>query len=78
MLTRWRKEYRLGLLGGVASAFTPLQIASEPDSAISTVNEKPVVEDKVEITLPNGRRLSVAATIDATALSRLLRVLDLS
>ncbi len=76
LLTRWRKEYRLGLLGGVAPAFTPLQIASEPACAVSTANEKPGVEDKVEISLPNGRRLSVASTIDTAALSRLLRVLD--
>lgn len=76
LLTRWRKEYREGLLGGAARAFTPLQIAPEPASAISTANEKPGVENKVEISLPNGRRLSVASTIDATALSRLLRVLD--
>ncbi|WP_299845922.1 IS66 family insertion sequence element accessory protein TnpB [uncultured Jannaschia sp.] len=76
LLTRWRKEYREGLLGGAIGAFTPLQIAPEPASAISTANEKPGVENKVEITLPNGRRLSVASTIDATALSRLLRVLE--
>ncbi len=78
LLTRWRREYREGLLGGVASAFTPLRIASEPASGISTVTEKPGVEDKVEIGLPNGRRLSVVSTIDTTALSRLLRVLDRS
>ena len=76
MLTRWRKEYRLGLLGGVAPAFTPLQIASEQAPATSTANEKPGAAEKIEITLTNGRRLSVSATIDATALSRLLRVLD--
>ena len=78
LLTRWRKEYRLGLLGGVAPAFTPLQIASDLAPVASPANEKPSVEDKVEITLTNGRRLSVASTIDAAALSRLLRVLDRS
>ena len=76
LLTRWRKEYRLGLLGGVAPAFRPLQIASEPAPGTVTANEKPAVEDKVEIILPNGRRLSVAATIDGTVLARLLRVLE--
>ena len=76
LLTRWRKEYRLGLLGGVAPAFAPLQISSEPAPAISTANETPTVEDKVEITLANGRRLSVVATIDGTVLARLLRVLE--
>ena len=76
LLTRWRKEYRLGLLGAAAPAFTPLQIGSEPALGTSTVTEKPAVEDKVEITLTNGRRLSVSASIDTAALSRLLRVLE--
>ena len=29
LLTRWRKDYRLGLLGGVP-AFSPVRIAPEP------------------------------------------------
>ena len=74
LLTRWRKEYREGLLGGGASAFMPLQIGSPP--ATSTAPETAAVEDKVEIMLTNGRRLSVSASIDTAALSRLLRVLD--
>jgi transposase len=74
LLTRWRKEYREGLLDDGAPTFTPLQIGSA--RATSTVTETPAVEDKVEITLTNGRRLSVSAAIDTAALSRLLRVLD--
>ena len=76
LLTRWRKEYREGLFGGGGSAFMSLQISSEPPPATSTASEKPALEDKVEITLTNGRRLSVPATIDPTALARLLRVLE--
>src|SRR6056297_547696 len=74
LLTRWRKEYREGLLGGGATAFMPLQIGSAP--ATSTATETPAVEDTVEIMLTNGRRLSVSAAIDTATLSRLLRVLD--
>jgi transposase len=74
LLTRWRKEYREGLLGGGAPAFMPLQIGSAP--ATSTAAETPAVVEKVEIMLTNGRRLSVSASIDTAALSRLLRVLD--
>jgi len=74
LLTRWRKEYREGLLGSGAPAFMPLQIGSAP--VTSTAPETPAVEDKVEITLTNGRRLSVSTSIDTAALSRLLRVLD--
>ncbi len=54
----------------------PLQIGSEPAPASSMATETPAVEDKVEIMLTNGRRLSVSASIDTAALSRLLRVLD--
>jgi len=74
LLTRWRKEYREGLLGSGAPAFMPLQIGSAP--VTSTATATPAVEDKVEITLTNGRRLSVSTSIDTAALSRLLRVLD--
>ena len=56
--------------------FTQLQIAPDPVPVASFANKKPVAEDKVEITLTNGRRLNVSATIDGAALSRLLRVLD--
>ena len=74
LLTRWRKEYREGLLGSGAPAFMPLQIGSA--TATSTAIETPAVEEKVEITLTNGRRLSVSTSIDTAAISRLLRVLD--
>ena len=40
LLTRWRKEYREGLLDDGAPAFTPLQIGSTAP-AISTVTEAP-------------------------------------
>lgn len=76
LLTRWRKEYREGLLGGCGPAFMPLQVVSEPAPATSTATETAAVGDKVEIMLTNGRRLSVSASIDTAALLRLLRVLD--
>lgn len=76
LLTRWRKEVQLGLLGGTPAAFMPLQIASDPTAAGRDERDRPDTAEKIEITLTNGRRLSVASTIDATALSRLLRVLD--
>ena len=74
LLTRWRKEYRLGLLVG-APGFSPVRIAAEPPRA-AVAPVAPAVPEKVEITLVNGRRLSVAAGIDAEALRRLLRVLE--
>lgn len=80
LLTRWRKEYRLGVLGNVPTTFTPLQIAPAPGLAASALTGalpgQPAVDAAVEITLANGRRLSVAPLIDATALTRLVRVLE--
>src|SRR5690606_31065625 len=75
LLTRWRKEYRQGVLvGAPAAAFSPVRISAEPPRmAIAPV--APAGSEKVEITLVNGWRLSVAAGIDAEALRRLLRVL---
>ena len=78
LLTRWRKEYREGLLGGCGPTFMPLQITSDPAPATSTATETAAVGDKVEIMLTNGRRLSVSASINTAALLRLLRVLDRS
>ncbi len=78
LLTRWRREHREGLFGQPSPMFTQLQIAPDPVPGVSFANKKPVAEDSVEITLINGRRLNVSATIDGAVLSRLLRVLDRS
>ena len=76
LLTRWRKEYRQGVLVGAPTAvFSPVRIAVEPPRA-AAAPVAPAVSEKVEITLVNGRRLSVAAGIDPEALRRLLRVLE--
>ena len=76
LLTRWRKGYRQGVLvGAPTAAFSPVRISAEPPrTAVAPV--APAVTEKVEITLVNGRRLSVTAGIDAEALGRLLRVLE--
>ena len=78
LLTRWRKEYREGLFGLPSPAFTQLQISSDPTPTASTAHDMPALEDKVEIVLTNGRRLNVSTSIDTSALSRLVRVLDRS
>ncbi len=75
LLTRWRGEYRLGLLGCAVPAFAPVQIeaapglAPEPSGQVETVG-------MAEITLTNGRRLSVPVSIDPAILTRLICVLD--
>ena len=71
LLTRWRKEHRLGLLGGGPPArFSPVSVAPEPPTAATPAAET------VEVMLVNGRRLTVSATIDSGVLRRLLEVLD--
>jgi transposase len=72
LLVRWRRQYRKGeLLGGLAPRqFTPVTLAPAETPAV------PASYDRAEITLVNGRRLSVAAMIDPVVLTRLLQVLD--
>lgn len=77
LLTRWRKEHRLGLLEGAPSAgFSPVRIAPEPPRPAAVTAAASAAAERVEITLVNGRRLSVPATIDPDALGRLLQVLE--
>jgi len=72
LLTRWRAEYRAGLVGAGEPMFTPLALAL-PASASAAASAS---ETKVEIVLANGRRVVVAASIDPAALARLLPVLE--
>lgn len=80
LLTRWRREYRSGLLGSLSrQAFVPLAI-SPPEASSCHVTAKPVSGGDVPITvdLVNGRRLTIPTTIDPDILARLLPVLDAS
>lgn len=79
LLTRWRKEYREGLLGQEPStAFAPVMIAAEPTMAEARGSPEPetACADTLEITLVNGRQVVVPVTIDPALLARLLPVLD--
>ncbi|XIE05397.1 transposase [Rhizobium ruizarguesonis] len=79
-LTTWRRQYRSGLLSVSAStSFVPLSI-STPAAASSEMGSPPRPEDDKtsEIGLPNGRRLTIPASLDPTILARLLPVVDAS
>jgi transposase len=79
LLTRWRREYRSGLLNvSATTGFVPLSIS--PPSASFEMASPPRPEDDrtIEIGLPNGRRLTIPASLDPTILARLLPVLDAS
>ena len=80
LLTAWRRQYRSGLLSvSVPTSFVPLAI-SPPVAASSEMTSPPQPEDDktIEIGLPNGRRLTIPASLDPTILARLLPILDAS
>ena len=81
LLVRWRRQYREGeLSGGLAPLrFTPVALAPPEIPAVPAAVEPaagPASCDRAEITLVNGRRLSVAAMIDPVVLTRLVQALD--
>ena len=77
LLTRWRKERRLGLLeGGPAARFSPVAITPEPPRPATVTAGQSAAAATVEVTLVNGRRLTVPATIDLEVLGRLVQVLE--
>jgi transposase len=76
LLTRWRSDYRAGLLGGRAGPrFVPVTV--QPEAATQPVPKASArCRERIEIVLGNGRRILVPATIDPEALARLLPVLE--
>ena len=77
LLVRWRRQYRSGALldGSTPLSFMPVTLAAREPPTQEPKNI-PSAGDRVEITLINGRRLSIVASIDPTALTRLVQVLD--
>lgn len=79
LLTRWRKEYREGLLGQEPSVtFAPVTIAAAPPRAEVPRSPDPELScaDRVTITLANGRQVVAPARIDPALPARPLPVLD--
>ncbi len=72
----WRKQARLGLLGGVAHAlpaFAKVRLAEiEP---VAPAPQSASEAGLIRIDLPGGVRVSVDAAVDAGALARVLSVL---
>ena len=88
LLVRWRRQYREGQLTAddAQPQFMSLTIAA-PEAprvpprvpcmpSVSEPPPAPAQTQTAEITLVNGRRLSVAATIDPAVLVRLVQALD--
>lgn len=84
LLVRWRRQYREGQLTAddARPQFMSLTIAA-PEAprvpcmpSVSEPPPAPAQTQMAEITLVNGRRLSVTATIDPAVLVRLVQALD--
>ncbi len=80
LLTVWPRQYKEGRLGDGRPAFIPVAIASEPRAEPDATKQSAAPDDapgsKVEIILPNGRRLVVPAGVEPSVLSRILDVVD--
>lgn len=77
LLTRWRREFRFGLLRAEGQlGFTPLRIAPDVSRPASADGCSRTEQDRLEVVLMNGRRLVIGATIDLAALARLVQVLE--
>jgi len=81
LLVRWRRQYRNGELAGGAAplrfmpvTLAPPEVPTEPAAPQPTPASTSV--ERAEIRLLNGRRLSVAASIDPVVLARLIQALD--
>lgn len=73
LLTTWRRQFREGTLGAERQpSFAPVLMAPEMASRAEPASDA----DRIEIVLGNGRRLIVGAGIDASALARVVAVLE--
>jgi transposase len=76
LLTRWRAEYRAGLVGGGGPMFAPLDVTADALSAPRPASQDGSGAATIEIVLANGRRVIVPLSVDPVALARLLPVLE--
>jgi transposase len=76
LLSIWRREYRRGMLGAPeACGFMPLVMEGPPPASA----ERPSREAdnaRIDITLTNGRRMTIPALLAPSHLAALLAVLD--
>lgn len=77
LLTRWRREFREGLLRSESLlGFTPLQIAPEGSRSALARACPEAGSERIEVVLTNGRRLVIGADMDLERLARLVQVLE--
>ena len=78
LLTTWRRQYRNGELGSSGSvSFAPVTVPKEVSaSQANPIDAIPSPDSRVEVALPNGRRLIVPIGVESEALARILAVVD--
>ncbi|MEP1142930.1 MAG: transposase [Henriciella sp.] len=78
LLTTWRRQYRNGELGSSGSvSFAPVTVPKEVSaSQANLIDAIPSPDCRVEVALPNGRRLIVPIGVESEALARILAVVD--
>lgn len=77
LLTTWRRQYRNGELGSSRPvSFAPVTVTKAPAPQANSVDPCPPSDCRVEIALPNGRRLIVPMGVEPEALGRILAVVD--
>ncbi len=77
LLSIWRREYRSGTLGApdMGGGFVPLVMESVPPASAERPSRE--AEDvRIDITLTNGRRMTIPASLAPSHLAALLAVLD--
>jgi len=78
LLTTWRRQYRNGELGSSGSvSFAPVTVPKEVSALqANPIDAIPSPDCRVEVALPNGRRLIVPIGVESEALARILAVVD--
>jgi len=77
LLSIWRREYRSGTLGApkASGGFVPLVMEGAPPASAELPSRE--AEDvRIDITLTNGRRMTIPVSLAPSHLAALLAVLD--
>lgn len=76
LLSIWRREYRSGVLGASAtsSSFVPLVLEGREPVTKAEPPARRSEDARIEITLRNGRRMTVPASLAPSRLAALLSV----
>ena len=77
LLSIWRREYRNGMLGApeAGGGFVPLVMESAPPGPAGQPSRE-ADDARIDITLTNGRRMTIPVTLAPSHLAALLAVLD--